>query len=208
MSSLHGCQVLEFFRLTDGNEDPRRRRSRTPIRPSRVEPRPQPLGSSGAKGGAVLRKDSPVSLDRRSHFRLVPLLIRAPAIAWGTLRRSSRLRGLGRSLKPSAPLDWQKGGLIRPQCVTKATEEYLSDQDAFSQWLDDCCSTQYGNRGCRQAPAQLLESCKSYASACGVNTWSPNEFGVTMKKLFGKPKQSIGKNYYIGVRLKETGEKR
>src|SRR5262249_8753643 len=37
-------------------------------------------------------------------------------------------------------LDWQKAkGLVRPDCITSATEEYFSDQDLLGQWLEECC---------------------------------------------------------------------
>lgn len=36
-------------------------------------------------------------------------------------------------------LDWQAHGLMRPAAVREATESYLTEQDTFAQWLDECC---------------------------------------------------------------------
>lgn len=36
-------------------------------------------------------------------------------------------------------LDWQTNGLIRPESVKKATEQYFEEQDLFSQWLQERC---------------------------------------------------------------------
>ena len=37
-------------------------------------------------------------------------------------------------------LAWQRDGLSPPDAVTTATDEYLSAEDAFTSWLDECCS--------------------------------------------------------------------
>jgi putative DNA primase/helicase len=38
-----------------------------------------------------------------------------------------------------ACLDWQKHGLITPECVEEQTENYFYTQDTFSKWLESCC---------------------------------------------------------------------
>jgi putative DNA primase/helicase len=35
-------------------------------------------------------------------------------------------------------LDWQKNGLVRPDSVLRDTNEYLQQQDDFTNWLNDC----------------------------------------------------------------------
>ena len=34
-------------------------------------------------------------------------------------------------------LDWQRNGLVRPESVVAATDDYFSDQDLFGQWLEE-----------------------------------------------------------------------
>jgi len=41
-------------------------------------------------------------------------------------------------------LDWQRCGLVRPQVILDATEQYFAEQDLFSQWLEECCEARDG----------------------------------------------------------------
>jgi putative DNA primase/helicase len=36
-------------------------------------------------------------------------------------------------------LDWQKHGLVVPQCVEEQTDRYFETQDFFAQWFAECC---------------------------------------------------------------------
>ena len=36
-------------------------------------------------------------------------------------------------------LDWQKHGLVTPECVDEQTENYFSAQDVRKQWFEECC---------------------------------------------------------------------
>ena len=38
-------------------------------------------------------------------------------------------------------LDWQEHGLVCPDVVKKATQEYFEMQDTFGRWLEECCVT-------------------------------------------------------------------
>ena len=42
-------------------------------------------------------------------------------------------------------LDWQKNGLVRPASIVRDTEEYLTQQDDFANWLDDCAELRPGS---------------------------------------------------------------
>jgi putative DNA primase/helicase len=36
-------------------------------------------------------------------------------------------------------LDWQRNGLVEPECVKEHTVNYFYTQDQFSKWLEACC---------------------------------------------------------------------
>ena len=42
-------------------------------------------------------------------------------------------------------LDWQANGLVRPESVKAATEDYFAEQDLIGQWLDEECDIEPGN---------------------------------------------------------------
>jgi P4 family phage/plasmid primase-like protien len=77
----------------------------------------------------------------RRRFRLIPFTITIPA--------HERDKALAEKLRAEAGgiltwmiegcLEWQRSGLQTPSKVTAATDEYLSDEDAISSWLEDKC---------------------------------------------------------------------
>ena len=66
-------------------------------------------------------------------------------------------------------LDWQRNGLIRPQSVIEATEEYFSNQDLFGQWLEDECDVEPGNRWKIAKSGELFAAWAAYAKRAGEN---------------------------------------
>ena len=36
-------------------------------------------------------------------------------------------------------LIWQREGLVAPQVVSEATDEYLASEDVINRWLEECC---------------------------------------------------------------------
>ena len=95
--------------------------------------------------------NKPVVVDRELEFKLMG---EAPAI----------LRWL-----IDGCLDWQRNGLVRPQRVVEATENYFADQDSFSRWLDECCDCEPGNTHKTATAGELYQSWKGYAMAAGEN---------------------------------------
>ena len=53
-------------------------------------------------------------------------------------------------------LEWQRIGLAPPSAVTKATEDYLSEEDAVGQFISECCERH------PQAQAQLKDLYAAY----------------------------------------------
>jgi len=66
-----------------------------------------------------------------------------------TIPDDERDNGLGDKLKAEWPgilawmiegcLIWQREGLVAPQVVSEATDEYLASEDAIGRWLEECC---------------------------------------------------------------------
>jgi putative DNA primase/helicase len=61
-------------------------------------------------------------------------------------------------------LDWQQHGLVRPAGVVRDTEEYLTQQDDFANWLDDCAELHPGTT-IGEWTGRLFASWKQWAEA-------------------------------------------
>lgn len=81
-------------------------------------------------------------------------------------------------------LDWQQNGLQRPQCVKEATEDYFSDQDLFSQWINECCNVNPIFTG---KSSELFASWKEFAEQNGIKPGNSKTFASDMEKR-GYPK--------------------
>jgi putative DNA primase/helicase len=94
----------------------------------------------------------------RRRLLLVPFTVHIPP--------SERDLRLTEKLKPEWPsilrwcitgaLKWQAEGLSPPAAVREATDEYLRDQDAVRQWLEDCTSS--------DDPAAVTRTARLFAS--------------------------------------------
>jgi putative DNA primase/helicase len=108
-----------------------------------------------------------------------------------TIPDDERDNGLGDKLKAEWPgilawmiegcLIWQREGLVAPQVVSEATDEYLASEDAIGRWLEECCV--------RDPPAwtgttDLFGSWKSWAKNNGEFPGSVKRF-VRMLEVQG-----------------------
>jgi putative DNA primase/helicase len=102
----------------------------------------------------------------RRRFKLVPFLFK-PAVVD---------KELGEKLKAEWPgilwwmvegcLDWQRNGLLVPESVKLATENYFEDQDLVGQWLLDSCDVRPGTN-IFEPTAALFVSWKHFAEQAG-----------------------------------------
>jgi putative DNA primase/helicase len=107
-------------------------------------------------------------------------------------------------------LDWQQNGLKRPQSVVDATESYFSDQDSFSQWIDECCESDPGNPHKNSTAKELYGSWSEYAQAAGESPGSQKEFADTLL-MSGRgiiAKRKTKGVVYLGIRLLPPSESR
>jgi putative DNA primase/helicase len=82
-----------------------------------------------------------VNVAVRRRFNLIPFNVVIPA--------QDRDKKLPNKLRKEWPgilawmiqgcLEWQKVGLKPPECVVKATDEYLAAEDIIGAWIEDCC---------------------------------------------------------------------
>lgn len=95
-------------------------------------------------------------------------------------------------------LDWQANGLVRPQVVLDATDEYFEDQDLFRQWLDECCQT---GPSFREPDGPLFASWKRYATAASEDIGTSKSFKDSMRKAGFEHKKSGSFRGFAGVRV-------
>ena len=73
---------------------------------------------------------------------------------------------------------WLAEGLNPPKAVRDTTEEYLSGEDAFGQWLAETCEvgTQYSD-----STANLFDNFRRYAEKIGEHAGSRKEFKAELE---------------------------
>jgi putative DNA primase/helicase len=103
-------------------------------------------------------------------------------------------------------LAWQRDGLQPPRAVTKATKNYLEDQDVLRTWLAE---KTVDDKGARANPTELYRAYKGWAEASNEYVWSQKQFSQKLEERGYIGKKSHGSRYILGLRLKEhTGKGR
>ncbi|UZF95135.1 phage/plasmid primase, P4 family [Bosea sp. NBC_00550] len=84
-------------------------------------------------------------------------------------------------------LDWQANGLVRPESVKAATEDYFAEQDLIGQWLDEECDIEPGNTHKFGLIADLYDSWKDFCEKAGENPGTKKMLsGLLLKRGFAK----------------------
>jgi len=103
-------------------------------------------------------------------------------------------------------LDWQKHGLVRPKIVTDATAEYFEAQDAFGQWLRECCEIEPTPS---TKPGELLASFTAWCHRNGEMTPNRNKMRGMLERLPGLRYATNGGTQWVrGIRLKPDADTR
>lgn len=100
-------------------------------------------------------------------------------------------------------LEWQRIGLQVPELLQVAMSDYLSAQDTFGEWLEECCEITKDNV-CASS-TDLFGSWCAFAQDRGEHPGNFAGLAERMKRATGKsPKQikSLNGRSYRGVRLK------
>ena len=94
-------------------------------------------------------------------------------------------------------LDWQRNGLIRPEAVKLATDDYFEGQDVFGQWIEERCLIG-PNRS--EQPSTLYASWVEYAQRVREEPGSQTLFSQRLGKRFLRRK-SNGQRLFSGIAL-------
>ena len=76
-------------------------------------------------------------------------------------------------------LDWQANGLIVPEVVREATDDYFDEQDVFGQWFGERCVT---GESSFEAASNLFADWSKFAEEHGESAGSSKQFGGAMRK--------------------------
>jgi len=100
---------------------------------------------------------------------------------------------------------WLEEGLNPPAAVQAATAAYLSDEDTFAQWVEECCVTEKGRWG---IGARLWRSWTGWAEVNKELPGSRKAFAGAMA-AHGHPKEkNQGVRGYGGIDLKSDERSR
>ena len=98
-------------------------------------------------------------------------------------------------------IDWQAKGLVRPESIISATNEYFEEQDLFGHWLEECAKSN-AKIGTNGKMPHLFRKWRNYAEAGGERPGQQGRCqrtgfpGICQKRVTG------GRTAYTGLRLK------
>jgi putative DNA primase/helicase len=95
-------------------------------------------------------------------------------------------------------LEWQRIGLAAPDAVKVATEEYLSANDVFQQWVEECCKVQ---RGLSATPSALHKSYKAWAEDRDEYVMAQTKFSQLLDSRGFHQLKSNGTRRVMGITL-------
>lgn len=94
---------------------------------------------------------------------------------------------------------WQAAGLVAPDSVTRAVQEYRMESDTLGLFLDEECRVDSGTETDKQS---LLDAYKSWAKRGNFShTYSRVGFAREMKARGFQERRDKDKRYWTGVRL-------
>ncbi len=85
-------------------------------------------------------------------------------------------------------LDWQANGLVRPEVVLAATDEYFESQDLFGRWFEEQCDI--SDKKAWTATKDLYASWAAYARRSGEEPGDVRRFGPMIARR-GLPQKRI-----------------
>ena len=76
-------------------------------------------------------------------------------------------------------LDWQKNGLVTPECVEEHTENYFYTQNSFNKWVEACCEVGPNEK---DASTVLWKSWQGWSKQNSVETGTETAFSESLKE--------------------------
>jgi len=97
--------------------------------------------------------------------------------------------------------DWKANGLVVPEVVRSATDEYFANQDFFGQWLNERCVCGKGET----KASSLYGSWQFYAEQYGEKAGSLPLFAENLSRRGFEKRKTREGNVYRGIALKSYG---
>jgi putative DNA primase/helicase len=97
-------------------------------------------------------------------------------------------------------LAWQRNGLIRPQVVLDATEEYFDEQDSIPQWIEERCEVGKGTLS--DTSTNLFRSWTAWATLNGEKPGTTKWFSQALKRLGFTPFRKSNARGFLGIEAK------
>jgi|SRR5665213_390140 len=99
---------------------------------------------------------------------------------------------------------WRAGGLMAPERVLVATQDYREESDVMGTFLSDCCDI---GTGYSVSASQLFMSYQAWAGHNGLRGMSNTAFGRKLgDRGFGTTRDSSGRTERLGIRLSKELE--
>jgi putative DNA primase/helicase len=140
------------------------------------------------------------AMRRRLHF--VPFTVTIPP-AERDPKLSEKLKAEGGAILRwmiDGCLEWQRQGLNPPEVVQAATADYLTSEDAFERWREDCTSV---DPHAWESSSDLWSSWKRWAEHTGEFVGKQRRFceSLTLRGLSPERQPGTGARGYRGLRL-------
>jgi putative DNA primase/helicase len=97
-------------------------------------------------------------------------------------------------------LMWQRTGLVRPQVVLDATEEYFGEQDSIRQWIEERCETGKGTLS--DTSTNLFRSWTAWANAHGEKPGTTKWFAQALRRQGFKQYRTTKARGFFGIEAK------
>ena len=99
-------------------------------------------------------------------------------------------------------LDWQENGLIFPQAMRKATEQYFSDQDVFGEWLREACDQDTTKPDWTATTEELLQSYNTFLAAEGERPTTARRMAEKLRRAGAVPYRTSKARGWARIKLK------
>jgi putative DNA primase/helicase len=97
-------------------------------------------------------------------------------------------------------LIWQRSGLVRPQILLDATNEYFTEQDSIRQWIDERCDTSKSTLS--DTSTNLFRSWTAWATANGEKQGTAKWFAQALRLHGFTPFRKTKARGFFGIEAK------
>lgn len=99
-------------------------------------------------------------------------------------------------------LEWQRIGLSEPKIIKEQRDEYRTEMDSISAFIEECCETDYKFK---IAASELFNAYDSWAKRNNQHKMTNVKFATEMLKKFERTTIK-GKRYYRGLKVAEDSQ--